>query len=326
MTGAPSDRWDVGIVGGGPAGLAAAIYARRSGLSAVILERAVPGGQLLEAELVENYPGFPEPIPGAELADRMRRQAERLGAVIRMAGVHRLVREKGGWVLHTSAGEVRARAVILAMGAHPKELPAKGAQEFVGRGLSYCALCDGYFFRDKVVLVVGAGDGALAEALFLAKLCQKVYVAVRHPQDDPHAIRAAATLRERALAHPKIRFLWNVVVEEVRGAGRLSAVVLRDLGSGEAREMAVDGVFAKIGYRPDTEWLRGVVGLTETGYIKTDLLLRTDRPGVFAAGDVRDPTGRHPQTITAAAEGALAALAVEDYLKLGEAGDDPAVQ
>ncbi|HAF71154.1 MAG: Thioredoxin reductase [Acetothermia bacterium 64_32] len=309
--------WDVVVVGAGPAGLSAGIYARRAGLSCLILERAAPGGQLLETDLVENFPGFPEPIPGPELMEGMKRQAERLGAEIKLCEAENLTREEGGWVIGTSTGEIHTRTVILAMGARHKELPAKGAKELTGRGVSYCATCDGYFFRGKRVLMVGAGDSALIEALFLAKLCDKVFVAVRHPKEDPKAVRAVATLRERALREARIEFLWNVVVEEVRGEGRVSSVVLRDLSTGQLRELPIDGVFVKIGYRPATDWLDGVVELTEEGYIRTDPWMHTSAPGVFAAGDVREPIGRYAQAVVAAAEGAMAALEAERYISEG---------
>lgn len=304
-------EWDVVIVGAGPAGLTAGIYARRAGLSALLLERAVPGGLLMEADQVENFPGFPDPIPGPKLMDRVRRQAEHLGAKIELAEAQGLSREENALRIGTSDGEVRARTVILAMGARPRELPAKGAKDFTGRGLSYCAVCDGYFYRDKRVLVVGAGDAALTEALFLTKFAERVYVAVRHPKDDPRAIRAAFALRERAFQNPKIEFIWNVVVQEVQGEERVSAVVLRDLGTAEPWEFPIDGVFVNIGYLPATDWVRGTVELTPDGYIKTDPWMRTSEAGVFAAGDVRAPTGRCAQAVVAAAEGAIAALEAE---------------
>lgn len=314
-----SELWDLVIVGAGPAGLTAAIYGRRAGLSTLVLEKAMPGGQLLETPVVENFPGFPEPISGVELMTRVHQQAERLGAQILLAEALSLEPRDGGiWGVRTTRGEVLGRAVVVATGAHPRKLPAKGAQEFTGRGLSYCATCDGFFFRDKEVLMVGAGDAALVEALFLADLCRKVYIAVRHPKEDPKAVRAAAILKERALAHPKIEFLWNVVVDEVFGDQRIRGVILRDLATGERRPFPVDGVFVKIGYEPATSWLGGVVELTEGGYVKTDLWMRTSARGVFAAGDVRAPQGRAAQAVVAAAEGALAALAAERYLKLEE--------
>jgi thioredoxin reductase (NADPH) len=279
------------------------------------LEKAMPGGQLLETPTIENYPGFPEPISGVELADKMRKQAERLGAEFESAEATGLAQAREAWELAVSTRTITARAVILAMGAHPKELPAKGAKDRVGRGVSYCAVCDGYFFRGKTVVVVGAGDGALTEALVLAKLCPKVYLAVRGPKTNPNAIRAKATLREQVLTEPNVEVLWNVVVDEVQGEGKVSSVVLKNLATGERRDLEVDGVFVKIGWKPNTDWLRGMVGLTEAGYVRTDARMRTDRPGLFAAGDVRDPADRYAQAVVAAAEGALAALSAEWYTR-----------
>lgn len=306
--------WDVVIVGGGPAGLTAGIYAKRAGLSTLILEKALAGGQLSEAVTVENFPGFPDPMPGAELSQRMRKQAEKLGVEFAMAEAKGLKRDGDLWVVETTSGEILSRTVIIATGGIPKELPAKGAKEFKGRGVSYCATCDGFFFRDKDVLVVGAGDAALEEALYLAEICRKVYVAVRHPQDDPKAIRAEAVLRERALSHPKIEFIWNVVVEEVRGDSVVREVVFKDLATGELWPFKVDGVFVKIGYRPATGWIDGVVELDEDGHVVTDVWMHTNQPGVFACGDVREPKGRYAQAVIAAGEGALAALEAKKYL------------
>jgi thioredoxin reductase (NADPH) len=310
--------WDLIVVGAGPAGLTAAVYACRAGLKTMVLEKAAPGGQLLETPAIENFPGFPEPISGMELMDRLEKQARRFGAEIVFGEAMGLVKEGENWAVRASAENFLGRAVVVATGAHPKKLPAKGAEKFVGRGLSYCATCDGFFFRDKTVLMVGAGDAALTEALFLADLCRKVYILVRHPKEDPKAIRAAATLRERAMAHPRIEFVWNAVVEEVFGDGKVEGVVLRDLSTGETRDFPVDGVFVKIGYEPATGWVRGVVELTPAGYIRTDSWMRTAVPGVFAAGDVREPSGRVAQAVVAAAEGALAALAAERFLRFGE--------
>lgn len=315
----PEKGWDVVVVGGGPAGLTAGIYAKRAGLKTLILERALAGGQLAEAATVENYPGFPDPIPGLELSERMRKQVTKLGVEFRRGEARALHRDGDRWVVETDVGGIPARAVIIATGGVPKELPAKGAREFKGKGVSYCATCDGFFFRGREVLMVGTGDAALEEALYLADICEKVYIAVRHPQDDPHAIRAEAAFRERALSHPKIQFLWNVVVEEVRGDDMVRGVVLRDLGTGKLRELPVAGVFVKIGYRPATEWLRGVVELDEKGYVVTDEWMRTDKPGVFAAGDVRVPKGRYAQAVIAAAEGAIAALKAYEHLSKGSA-------
>jgi len=307
------DTWDVVIVGGGPAGLAAAIYAPRAGLSTLVLERALPGGQLLETPAIENFPGFPEPLSGLELAEKMRAQAERLGAEFETAEAVGLAAADGVWEVRTADRAFRARAVIAASGAHPRELSAPGAKEHVGRGVSYCAICDGFFFRDKNVLVVGGGDGAFTEALVLSHLCRKVYVAIHRPRTDPKAVRAKASLQEKVFSDPKVEVLWGVEVAEVRGEGGVDSVVLRDVASGESRLLPVDGVFVKIGWKPNTDWLRGVLELTEAGYVRTDPLMRTDRPGLFAAGDVRDPSTRRAQAVVAAAEGALAALSAEGY-------------
>lgn len=309
--------WDVLIVGGGPAGLSAGIYAPRAGLQALVLERAMPGGQMLETPAIENYPGFVEPVSGFDLAEKMRAQAERLGATFDVAAVTGLAPIENGWEVRLQEKEktVRARTVIAATGAHPKQLPAQGAKERVGRGISYCAICDGFFFRNKTVLVVGAGDGAFTEALVLSNLCHRVYMAIHRVQTDPRAVRAKAALAEKVFADPKIEVLWGVEVDEVRGEKAVDSVLLRDVVSGDRRELPVDGVFVKIGWKPNTEWLRGAVDLTEDGYVKTDSLMRTDRPGLFAAGDVRDPLSRRAQAVIAAAEGALAALSAEWYTR-----------
>lgn len=307
--------WDVVIVGGGPAGLSAAIYAPRAGLATLVLEKAMPGGQMLETPAIENYPGFIEPVSGFDLADKMRAQAERLGATFETADVTGVRPVDGGWEIRAGQGTFRARSVIAASGAHPRELPARGAKERVGRGISYCAVCDGFFFRDKTVLVVGGGDGAFTEALVLSHLCRKVYVAVRRLQDDPQAVRAKAALAEKVVADPKIEILWGVEVAEVRGEKAVASVLLRDAATGEGRELPVDGVFVKIGWKPNTEWLRDVVELDGAGHVKTDSLMRTERPGLFAAGDVRDPLSRRAQAVIAAAEGALAALSAEWYTR-----------
>lgn len=309
------ENWDVVIVGGGPAGLSAAIYAPRAGLRTLVLEKTMPGGQMLETPAIENYPGFIDPVSGFDLADKMRSQAERLGAQIETADVTGAEPAGRAWEVRAGERTFQARSVIAASGAHPRELPARGAKEHVGRGISYCAVCDGFFFRDKAVLVVGGGDGAFTEALVLSHLCQKVYMAVRRPENDPQAVRAKAALTEKVFADPKIEVLWGVEVDEVRGEKAVESVLLRDVVSGEGRELPLDGVFVKIGWKPNSNWLRGVVELDEAGYVATDSLMRTSRPGLFAAGDVREPAVRRAQAVVAAAEGALAALSAEWYTR-----------
>ncbi|HHR85341.1 MAG TPA: thioredoxin-disulfide reductase [Candidatus Acetothermia bacterium] len=306
---------DLIIIGAGPAGLTAGIYGGRALLSTIILEQGLPGGQLNETDFIENFPGFPEKIAGPELMKRTRSQAERLGAKIIMDTVTRIEPIGDGYRVHGTQKEYGARAVIIASGSHPRELPADGAKELKGKGVSYCATCDGFFFQGKRIIEIGAGDSGLTEAIFLTRFAESVQIVVRHPQDDPHALRASSNiLKKRAEENEKISFLWNTVVEKVLGEDRVSGVLQRNLGTGKTEQMAIDGVFVNIGHIPDTEFLRGVVDLDRHGYIVTDDHLRTNLPGVFAAGDVRTDASRYAQAVIAAADGAIAAIEVESYL------------
>lgn len=268
----------------------------------------------MEADMVENFPGHPEPLPGWELMDRVRRQAEHFGADIVAADARKLHAENGFWKVTTDDAIFTTRTVILALGARPRTLDARGVHELTGKGVSYCATCDGYFHQGKPVLVVGAGDSALTEALFLSRIASHVYVVVRHPPDAPKAVRAAALLRSRVEAHPQIEFLWNQTVSEAHGEDALESVVLQDVSTGEHRRVDVSGLFVKVGYVPATDWVRDVVDTTEAGYIRTDPWMRTRQRGVFAAGDVREPLGRCSQAVVAAAEGTIAALEAEKLL------------
>ncbi len=306
---------DLIIIGAGPAGLTAGIYGGRALLDTVILEQGLPGGQLNETDFIENFPGFPEKIAGPELMKRMRSQAERLGARIVMETVTGIEAIGDGYRVHGTQKEYGARAVIIASGSHPRELPVEGAKKLKGKGVSYCATCDGFFFQGKRIIEVGAGDSGLTEAIFLTRFAESVQIVVRHPQDDPKALRASSNiLKKRAEENEKISFLWNSVVEKVLGEDRVTGVLLRDLGTGKTEELAIDGVFVNIGHIPDTEFLKGVVDLNERGYIVTDDHLRTNLPGVFAAGDVRADASRYAQAVIAAADGAIAAMEVENYL------------
>jgi thioredoxin reductase (NADPH) len=305
---------DVLIIGAGPAGLTAAIYAGRALLDTCVVEKAVPGGQLNETDLIENWPGFEEATHAPGLMVSLRKQAERFGATILQDEVMRI---EPGEPLHraiTPRTTLETRTIILAPGSRPRALPAKRAEELKGRGVSYCATCDGFFFRDRQIVVVGAGDSGLTEALFLTRYAESVSIVVRHPQEDPKAIRASGILRERAFAHPKIRFLWNCTVAEVLGEASVSGVRLRDVETGETRDVETDGIFVSIGHDPQTEFLRGVVPLDEDGYIMTDLQLHTDVPGIFAAGDARVFAHRYAQGIVAAGEGAIAAIEAERHV------------
>lgn len=309
---------DLIILGGGPAGLTAGIYAARGNLDVLMIDKRLPGGQLNDTTEVENFPGFVDAIQGPELMDRMRRQAERFDLKI-LSNEEVVDLELGGAKGHTvvtDSGRYPTRTLIVATGANPVSLPAAGAQRLAGRGVSYCATCDGFFFKDQNMLVVGGGDSALTEALFLTKFARQVRIAVRHPKDDPRALRAKdMTLRARAFAHEKIRFVWNVTVEEVLGEGRLSGAVLKDLGTGKPRVMGdLGAVFVAIGHRPSTEFLRGKLELDDHGYVLTDARTRTASPGVYAVGDVRQFSAGYAQAIIAAGDGCIAALEATRYL------------
>jgi len=310
---------DMIILGGGPAGLTAGIYAARANLDVLLLDKQLPGGQLNNTTEVENYPGFAEPIQGPELMDQMRRQAERFQLKIQ-SGEEAVDLELGGKQGHTvvtGSGRYAAKTVIIASGATPVPLPAKGAERLAGRGVSYCATCDGFFFKGQNMIVVGGGDSALTEALFLTKFAKEVRIAVRHPQHDPHALRAKdQTLQKRAFEHPQIRFLWNVTVDEVVGQQKVEGVILSDLGSGHKRRMDdVGAVFVAIGHRPATGFLKGKLRMDEEGYLWTDERTRTQAPGVYAVGDVRQFSSRYAQAIIAAGDGCIAALEAVDYLE-----------
>ena len=300
--------WDVVIVGAGPAGLSAGIYARRAGLAPVLLERGLPGGQLVETDAVENYPGFPEPIPGPELMDRMRRQAERLGAEIVMAEAKALSREGGLWRVEATGKAYLGRTVILAMGARHRELTAKGAKELTGRGVSYCATCDGDFFAGQDIAVIGGGNSAVEEAIFLTKFAKRVYVI--HRRD---ALRAEKIVQERAFANPKIEFVWNHVPVRINGDGAVTGIEIENVKSGERRQLPVDGVFIYVGMEGNTGFLRGLVALDERGFVQAGEDTVTSCPGLFAAGDVRQKLLR--QVVTATADGAVAAVQAGKYIE-----------
>lgn len=306
--------YDVVIIGGGPAGLTAAIYTGRALLSTLLLEKAVPGGQLNETDFIENFPGFEEKTSAPELTQQMRKQAERLGAKIFLDEATGIEPTSHHYRIKGAREEFETRSVIIATGSRPREISADGAKRLKGKGVSYCATCDGYFFQGKKILEVGAGDSGLTEALFLTKFVESVGIIVRHQRSDPHALRASPTLKKRAQEHPKISFLWNKVVDKVVGEKRLTGVLLKDLTTGEVEEVKVDGLFINIGHLPETDFLQGTVDLDEHGYIITDDRLRTNLPGVFAAGDARIVTSRYAQAVIAAGDGAIAAIEAEKYL------------
>ena len=305
---------DVAIVGAGPAGLTAAIYAGRALLSTVVIEKALPGGQLNETDVIENWPGFAETVSAPELMGQLRTQAERFGAQFVLDEVSRIEPGDPTHAIVASERTIQARTVILACGSRPKELPAEGAARLKGKGLSYCATCDGFFFRGKRIIEVGAGDSGLTESLFLTRFADSVSIVVRHPEDDPRAFRASGILQQRAREHPKIGFLWNRVVDAVLGDDRVEGARLRDLTADETEDVPIDGIFVNIGHLPQTEFLRSTVDLDPEGYIVTDGCLRTNVRGMFAAGDARIDTHRYAQGVVAAGEGAIAAIEAEKHL------------
>lgn len=300
---------DVIIVGSGPAGYTAGLYTARANLHPLLIEGVQYGGALMNTTEVENYPGFPDGITGPELMDMMRKQAEKFGAEIITDDATEL--DLSGDVKRvTVGGEVYlARTVILAMGSAYRELGVPGEKELSGHGVSWCATCDGFFFRDQPIAVVGGGDSAVEEATFLTKFAESVTIV--HRRD---ALRASKIMADRAHANPKIRFAWNSVTKEITGDGKVSGLVLEDTATGQTSTLPVGGVFVAIGHDPRSELVRGQVTLDDEGYVVVDSpRTHTNIPGVFACGDLVDHTFR--QAITAAASGCAAAIDVERYLE-----------
>ncbi|WP_309572485.1 thioredoxin-disulfide reductase [Deinococcus sp.] len=321
MTSAPTgtQNYDVVIVGGGPAGLTAAIYTGRASLSTLILEKGLPGGQIAQTEEVENYPGFPDPISGMELAMRMQQQAEKFGGKIEMDEVQSIHRADDDteheypFIVTGYSGTYRAKAVILATGANPKRLNIPGEDDFWGKGVSTCATCDGFFYRGKKVVVIGGGDAAVEEGLFLTKFAEEVTVI--HRRDS---LRANKVAQARAFSNPKMKFIWDTAPLEIQGDQSVSGVRLKNLKTGEESEMATDGVFIFIGHTPNTEFVQDTVKLRPDGYVDVTDEIYTSVPMLFAAGDVSDYIYRQLGTSVGAgtraamsAERALAALEVQ---------------
>ncbi len=302
-----SEVYDVVIIGGGPAGLTAGIYTGRANLKTLIVEKGLPGGQIAQTEEVENYPGFPEPISGPELSQRMVQQAQRFGAQIVMDEVQKLEKTPEGFLVKGYERSYPARAVILATGANPKKLGVPGEEKFYGRGVSTCATCDGFFYRGKEVVVVGGGDAAVEEGLFLTKFASKVTLV--HRRD---VLRANKTAQARAFANPRMQFIWDTVVEEILGQETVTGVRLRNLKTGAVQDYPTDGVFIFIGHEPNTAFLQGFVALRPDGYVEVRDEIFTSVPGVFAAGDVADPIYR--QLSTSVGAGTRAAMMAERYL------------
>ena len=304
------------IIGSGPAGYTAAIYAARANLSPLMITGVQAGGQLMLTTLVENYPGFPDGIDGPDLMESMRKQAERFGTEMVAEDATAVDFKRQPFVVRAGEHSWESHTVIIATGATAKLLGLPSERALMGRGVSTCATCDGFFFKDQNIMVVGGGDTAVEEALYLARLGRKVSVV--HRRDT---LRASKIMQERALAHPKIEIVWNNEVDEVRDAtaGKVSSVVLRHVKTGEKTERPVDGLFVAIGHEPTTALFRGQIELLPNGYVKVEPgTTRTSVPGVFAAGDVQDYMWR--QAVTAAGTGCMAALEAERYLEATHAG------
>ena len=298
---------DIAIIGGGPAGLAAGLYAARSGLRCILFEEIYVGGQITKTHLIENYPGFPEGIGGVELGMNLEKQAVRFGMELRYEPVERL--ELTGREKHIvcASGIESARTVILTTGASPKMLGVEGESALTGAGVSYCATCDGALFRGKDVAVIGGGDTAVSDAIYLARFANKVTVIHRRDR-----LRAAKTLQDRAFAEKKIDFLWNSAVTAFCGEGNLSHLEVENRKTGEKSSLPVKGAFVAVGISPRTDLVKDQLKITPEGYVHTDAFMRTSLSGVYAAGDVRNTPLR--QVVTAVADGAIAATQAIEYL------------
>ncbi len=299
--------WDVIILGGGPAGYTAALYAARAGLGTLVLERMSAGGQMALTDVIDNYPGFEEGIDGFTLGMKMQAGAERFGAVTEYAEVTEASLAGKIKVIKTTAGEYRTRTVVIATGANPRPLGISGEESLIGRGLHYCAHCDGRFYKDKTVAVVGGGNSAASDALYLSHLAKRVYVI--HRRDT---LRATKLYHEPLMRAENVEFLWNTVVTDFLVDGRLTGARLCHFGKGEERELMVDGLFVSIGRIPATEWIGEGLDRDETGYIIADETTKTNLEGVFAIGDVRTKALR--QVVTAVSDGAVAVHFAEEYL------------
>lgn len=300
---------DLVIIGSGPAGYTAALYAARADLAPVVFEGIEYGGSLMNTTEVENYPGFREGIMGPELMEEMRAQAERFGADLRQQLVDSVDFSSGVKVLHVEGEEIKARAVILATGAAPRVLGVPGEEELAGRGVSYCATCDGFFFRDQHIAVIGGGDSAMEEATFLTKFASKVSLV--HRRDE---FRASPIMVDRAKADPKIEIITNAVVDRVvEKDNKVGGLILRDTQTGETREIDATAMFVAVGHDPRSEFLDGAVELRPGGYVKVaEPSTRTNVPGVFACGDLVDD--HYQQAVTAAGSGCRAALDAQHYI------------
>ena len=300
-------KYDVFIIGAGPAGLSAAIYSARSGLKTAVFERGLIGGQINVTEEVENYPGFPEALSGYELTERMHRQAEHFETEFKDEEVTALGMEGLCKIVETSDNKYRARAVIFCTGAYPRRLNVPGEEKFTGRGVSYCATCDGALYRDKIVAVIGGGDSAIEEGIFLTHFAKKVVVI--HRRDE---LRAQKIIQERAFKNPKMEFVWNSVVQEIRGENKVQELEVYNRKTNTVSVIPVDGVFIYVGILPNNKIMESRIDLDSAGFALTDDFMHTNVPGVYAAGDIRKKVLR--QVVTATSDGAIAGWSAEKWI------------
>ena len=300
-------EYDVVIIGGGPAGLTAGIYTSRARLSSLLIEKMAAGGRIVDAGLVENYPGFLQGVSGLELAEAMQQQAAKFGLETLLTEVTGLELKGRQKIVKTSEGDITAKAVIIASGSDRVKMGVPGEEEFTGRGVAYCAICDAYFYRDLPVAVVGGGNAAINEALELSKFAAKVTVIHRRQE-----LRATRILQERAFAEPKIEFLWNTVAEAIEGEEVVKRLRLRNVLTGEKSTLDISGIFVAVGFRPNTDYLKGILSLDANGAIITNEKMEAEVPGIFAAGDIRASSIR--QVIAAAGDGAVAAIYAERFI------------
>jgi thioredoxin reductase (NADPH) len=308
MEGERSKAYEVIIIGGGPAGLTAGLYTSRSRLRTLLIESSIFGGQITTTELIENYPGFPQGITGAELGQLMEEQARRFGLEMVNQEALEVKLEGEKKVVRTHEADYEAEVLIVSSGTEYRRLGIPGEEEFVGKGVSFCATCDGAFFQDSRIVVVGGGDSALTEALFLTKFAKEVTII--HRRD---ALRATKIYQERTFANPKIKFLWNSVMQEIKGDKMVQSILVRNVKTGEVKEFETEGVFLFVGIVPRTQFLKGLVQMDEGGYVLTNEDCETSVKGIFAAGDCRKKLLR--QITTAVGDGATAASAAEKYLE-----------
>ena len=300
--------YDMVIIGGGPAGLTAGIYASRALMDVVLYEKGAYGGQMLTTAHLENYPGFPDGIGGFELADLMHKQAAAFELPIEYRSVEKIKKEGTLFILDSGSEKIRSRTVVIATGAVPNKLGVPGEERLTGRGVSYCATCDGALYRDRTVAVIGGGDSAVEEALFLTRFASRVHIVHRRDQ-----LRAVPLTAQRALTNDRIQMEWNTILTEIRGDDEVKELILEDVNSEETRKLEADGVFIYVGITPLTDFVADLVTLDESGYILTDKTMTSSVPGLYAAGDVRSESIR--QVSSAVGDGATAAYNAYKYLE-----------